>query len=281
MRPGDILDVVAEGRPGTSGTSGTPTVGRVAELLGVSVRTLHHWESLGLVTASRTAGGYRTYAADDVARLQRVVRYRELGVPLAAVAELLDEGSPSGGLEALHRQRAELLDRLDRTRDTLAAVDRLIEATERGTTLTAQEQAALFGADWDPSWPGQARERWGDTPQWRQHAERAADRSTADWAALAERVEALEADLVAAFRAGTAPGSERAADLAERHRASVAEHFDCTHSMHVCLARSYVEDARFREHYDRREPGLATWLRAVVEENARARGVDPATAVWE
>ncbi len=256
-------------------------MGRVAELLGVSVRTLHHWEALGLVAAARTTGGYRTYGPGEVARLQRVVRYRELGVPLAAVAGLLDEGSPSDGLEALRRQRAELLDRLDRTRDTLAAVDRLIEATERGTTLTAQEQAELFGADWDPSWPGQAREEWGDSPQWRQHAERAADRSTTDWAALAARIETLEADLAAAFRAGTAPGSERAAELAERHRASVAEHFDCTYAMHVCLARSYVDDPRFREHYDRREPGLAQWLRAVVEENARARGVDPATATWE
>ncbi|MEW9265103.1 MerR family transcriptional regulator [Kineococcus endophyticus] len=263
------------------GPDGELTVGRVAELLGVSVRTLHHWESLGLVTAARTNGGYRTYGPEEVARLQRVVRYRELGVPLAAVAELLDGGSPSDGLDALRRQRAELVDRLDRTRDTLDAVDRLIDATERGTTLTAQEQAALFGADWDPSWPGQARERWGDSPQWRQHAERAADRSTADWAALAERIETLEADLAAAFRAGTAPGSVQAAELAERHRASVAEHFDCTYSMHVCLARSYVDDPRFREHYDRREPGLAPWLRAVVEENARARGVDPETAVWE
>ncbi len=257
------------------------TVGRVAELLGVSVRTLHHWESLGLLSASRTAGGYRTYGPDEVARLQRVVRYRELGVPLAVVAELLDDGSPSGGLDALRRQRAELLDRLDRTRDALEAVDQLIDATERGTTLSSQEQAALFGADWDPSWPGQARERWGGSPQWRQHAERAADRAFADWAALAARVEALEADLAAAFRAGTAPGSERAAELAERHRASVAEHVDCTYAVHVCLARGYVDDPRFREHYDRREPGLATWLRAVVAENARAHGVDPATAVWE
>ena len=279
MSPGEPAAILEDVREGGIDDDGQLTVGRVAELLGVSVRTLHHWESLGLVAAARTSGGYRTYGPAEVARLQRIVRYRELGLPLGEVAGVLD-GDPDG-LDALRRQRAELADRLDRTRETLAAVDRLLHAAEHGPALSPREQAESFGADWDPSWPGQARERWGDTPQWRQYAERTADRAAGDWAALAARVEDLESDLAAAFTSGVQPGSAAAAGLAERHRASVAEHFDCTRAMHVCLARTYVDDPRFRAHYDRRVPGLAAWLRAVVEENARARGVDPATAVWE
>ncbi|PRY09776.1 MerR family transcriptional regulator [Kineococcus rhizosphaerae] len=253
-------------------------VGRAAEQLGVSVRTLHHWETLGLVTTARTAGGYRTYTCDDLARLHRVLRYRELGVPLADIVDLLGTGGDA--LELLHRQRAELLDRLDRTRRALAAVDRLIDATEHGPQLTPAEQVALFGDGWDPAWTAVARERWGGTDAWRQYAEHAADRTPRDWELLARDVAALEADLGAAKRADVEPGSPAADALAERHRASIAVHLDCSHARHVCLARRYTTEEGFRAHYDAVEPGLAAWLRAVVEANARAHGVDPDTATW-
>lgn len=68
------------------------TVGTVADLVGVSVRTLHHWDEIGLVKPSgRTPAGYRSYSSDDVGRLHRVLVYRELGFGLAAIAELLDD----------------------------------------------------------------------------------------------------------------------------------------------------------------------------------------------
>jgi hypothetical protein len=57
-------------------------------------------------------------------------------------------------------------------------------------------------------------------------------------------------------------------------------YFDCTHSMHVCLARSYVDDPGFRSFYDDLAQGLARWLRDAVDANARAHGVDPTTATW-
>ena len=72
------------------------TVGEAARLIGVSVRTLHHWDALGLATPSgRTWSGYRLYSPDDVARLQQVLVYRETGMPLARIGELLDEAGTS------------------------------------------------------------------------------------------------------------------------------------------------------------------------------------------
>ena len=68
------------------------TVGEVADLVGVTVRTLHHWDRIGLVSASgRTWSDYRMYDDDDVARIHRVLVYRELGFPLAQIADLLDD----------------------------------------------------------------------------------------------------------------------------------------------------------------------------------------------
>ena len=69
--------------------------------------------------------------------------------------------------------------------------------------------------------------------------------------------------------------------LAERHRASIGRHYDCTPSMQVVLARMYTEDPRFAAHYDERGEGLAVWLRRAIEESARSQGVDPETATWQ
>src|SRR5215203_5254239 len=67
-------------------------VGEVAELAGVTVRTLHHYDRIGLLTPSeRTAAGYRRYTPSDLDRLHRVLVYRELGFPLEEVATLLDD----------------------------------------------------------------------------------------------------------------------------------------------------------------------------------------------
>ncbi|MCP2267382.1 TipAS antibiotic-recognition domain-containing protein [Promicromonospora thailandica] len=82
-------------------------------------------------------------------------------------------------------------------------------------------------------------------------------------------------------RAGVRPGSAAANELAERHRASVGAYFDCAHSMQVCLGRPFVTDPGYRAFYDGVAPGLAVWLRDVVDANARAHGVDPEAAVWE
>lgn len=268
----------------TSSTDAVPpdglTVGGAASVVGVTVRTLHHWDELGLARPSRrTTGGHRLYDAADVARLHRVRLYRELGLPLADIAALLDAPADDAE-ESLLRQRDEVREHIARLERSAGALDRIIEARRSGVLLSPEEQVAIFGEQWRPERTAQARERWGDGAQWAQYAERAADRAPEDYRRIVADLDALHAELGAAVRAGVPPGSERAGALAERHRASVGVYFDCTHSMHVCLARTYVDDPGFRAFYDGIEPGLAVWLRDAVDANARAHGVDPETATW-
>jgi DNA-binding transcriptional MerR regulator len=256
------------------------TVGGAASVVGVTVRTLHHWDEVGLACPSqRTPGGHRLYDAADVARLHRVRLYRELGVPLAEIAGLLG-ASADDAEESLRRQRDQVREHIRQLERSADALDRLIEARRSGILLAPEEQVAIFGATWQPSWPVQARELWGDSEQWAQYAERSADRSPEDWRRIMKDVEALHADLAEAARGGVRPGSDRANVLAERHRASMSTYFDCTHPMHVCLGRTYVSDPGFRSFYDDMAPGLATWLGDAIDANARANGVDPETATW-
>ena len=121
-------------------------MGRVAGLAGVTVRTLHHYDEIGLVQPSaRTAAGYRAYSADDVERLQRVLAYRRLGFGLHEIADLV--GDPSTDAVAhLRRLRGLLLDRRDHADAMVAAIDRELEARAKGMRMTPEEQLEMFGA---------------------------------------------------------------------------------------------------------------------------------------
>ena len=261
--------------------SGELTVGQVAGLVGVSVRTLHHWDEIGLVVPSaRSWAGYRLYEPDDVARIHRVLVYRETGMPLAEVARILDDPDVDATAH-LARQRELLQHRIAHLTRMLRAVDTMMEKNGMGENLTPQQQAEILGAEWDPAWQEEAEERWGDSDEWAQAAARKAAMTRQDWARVAEETEALETDLANAMREGVVPGSERANALAERHRASIDRWFDTTYAKQVLIARGYVANSRFTAYYDKRESGLAAWIKEIIDANAAAHGVDPANAVWQ
>ncbi|MYR07415.1 MerR family transcriptional regulator [Gordonia sp. SID5947] len=246
------------------------TVGAVARLTGVSVRTLHHYDQIGLVVPSgRTAAGYRVYDDVDVERLHRVLTYRELGFPLEQIATLLDDPAADASAH-LRDQHALLIGRIDRLRRMVAAVEDMMDAKNNGIQLTAEEQAEIFGRDWPgDEYAAEAEERWGDSDAWQQSRERVARFSKDDWRAVKAETEALERRFADAMRADVVPGSAEANVLAEEHRESINRFYDCGYEMHVNLAGMYVADPRFTEHYDGVAPGLAKYVHDVIVANAR------------
>ena len=121
-------------------------MGRVAELGGVSVRTLHHYDEIGLVRPSaRTPAGYRAYSATDVGRLREVLAYRRLGFGLREVAELVDDASTDTAGHLL-RMRALLLQRREQADAMVAAIDRELEARAKGLPVTPEAHLEMLGA---------------------------------------------------------------------------------------------------------------------------------------
>jgi MerR family transcriptional regulator, thiopeptide resistance regulator len=257
------------------------TVGQVSARLGVTVRALHHWDETALARPSlRTAAGYRLYTAGDLERLHRIVVYRELGLGLDRIRAIVDD--PAADVPgALRAQRAQVAERIDRLRQLSAGLDRMIDAHERGLLLTTEQQAAIFGPQWNPDWPAQARQRYGDTAQWRRYAERAASRGPEEWQAITDAVAGLDRALGDALDAGVTPGSPEANRLVERHREVFASYFPLTRQMQVCLGRMFAADPAFAAHYDGIRAGLATWFRRIIDASARAHGIDPDTATWQ
>lgn len=261
--------------------AGGLTVGQASARLGVTVRALHHWDEIGLARPSlRTTAGYRLYTAGDLERLHRVVVYREIGLGLDRIRTVLDD-STADVPGALRAQRTQVAERIARLQRLSAGLDRMIDAHERGLLLTVEQQAAVFGPQWNPDWPAEARRRYGDTTQWQQYAERSASRGPEEWQAVTDAMADLDRALGEAMDAGVTPGSPEADQLVERHREVFASYFPLTRQMQVCLARTFETDPGFAAHYDGIRTGLAAWFRRIVDAGARAHGIDPETATWQ
>ena len=259
---------------GTTRVESPLTVGQVAERYGVTVRTLHHYDEIGLLTPSgRTAAGYRLYTGDDVTRLQHVVVYRRLGFALEDIALLLEH--PDSVESHLRRQRAAVMSRLDEMRDLVTAIDRALEREMNNQPATHDDMLELFGEGFYDS-QAEAEERWGETDAWKQSQQRTKHYTKADWAEVKEESDALHAAFIAAMDAGEPPTSTAAMDAAEAHRLHIDRGFyACSPEMHQGLADLYVSDPRFTQTYDEIRPGMSFYVRDAIYANAE-RAASPA-----
>jgi DNA-binding transcriptional MerR regulator len=244
------------------------SVGQLAQLSGVTVRTLHHYDEIGLLSPTRrTPAGYRAYASADLARLRRILFYRELGYPLDEIAAILADPDVTGHLRSQHRL---LRERIARLSAMVAALEKEMEAQQMGISLTPEEQFEIFGTDKaGGEWAQEADQRWGHTDAYRESARRTGTYGKDEWVAIKAEADAGLRDFADALRSGAPPDGSRAMDLAEAHRRHISRWFyDCGYDMHRGLAEMYVADERFAKHYEDVTPGLAQYVHDAIIANA-------------
>ena len=243
----------------------TLTVGALANASGVTVRTLHHYDDIGLLPASgRTNAGYRTYDESAVDRLRTILTYRELGLGLDEIAEVL--AHDGDGVAALRSARRRTKQRITRLRAIERALDAAITADERGTTMTPGEKLSVFG-DFDPAdHEDEARERWGDTEAYAESARRTATYTSEDWVAINAEAGDIYRAAHTLAESAAAPDGTDAAELVARHREHLSRWFyDCTPEIHAGLGSMYAKDPRFAESIDTAGgPGAAAFLSAAI-----------------
>ncbi|MFJ7214134.1 MerR family transcriptional regulator [Amycolatopsis sp. NPDC098790] len=247
-------------------------VGKVAALAGITVRTLHHYDEIGLLGPSgRTHAGYRSYSDDDLDRLQRILFYRELGFPLETIATLVDDP----GIDAdahLKKQRELLVARMGELGRMVAAVDRVMEARAMGNALTPEEKFEVFGEFREPDgYAEEAARRWGHTPEWRGAPVPTKEDLVAGEAARRDWV----ARLGAVLDAGRAPDSPEAAELAEAHREMLSRALGgCSYETQRRIAALYATEPAQLEFLVRageQRPGVGAFIRDAIEANAAHR----------
>lgn len=255
------------------------SVGQVADATGITIRTLHHYDEIGLLCPrGRSTAGYRRYDDADITRLHQILLYRELGFPLFRVASILDDPQPDPASQLRHQHEL-LTERIRRLQGMVAAIEHLLEAEQMGTALTPEERLELFGSDFSEDYAEEAEQRWGDTEAYRQSQRRTAGYTKADWQRISAETADLEQRSAAALNAGVPADSEPAMDLAEEHRQQISRWFyDCGYEMHRGLTSMYVQDDRFKARYEAIAPGLAEYLREAADANADRANADRADA---
>jgi DNA-binding transcriptional MerR regulator len=252
--------------------SRTYQVKDVARLTGVSVRTLHHYDAIGLlVPGARTAAGYRLYTDTDLLRLQQILIGRELGLPLEEIRRSLDDPG-FDRKAALLEQRQRLRDRAKQAEAMISAIDAALAALDGSGTTEEITMADLFDG-FDPSrYEDEARQQWGTTDAFAESQKRTRRYTPDDWKALEAEQAAVYDAAVSALKAGKTPSSADAMDIAERHRLTIDRWFyPCSHTMHRGLASMYESDDRFRQSIDKFGDGLTSFLAEAIRANA-ARG---------
>lgn len=245
------------------------SVGQVADLAGVTIRTLHHYDEIGLLSPSgRSAAGYRIYEEPDLERLQQILFYRELGFVLEEIAAIVDDPH-TDAVGHLRRQRGLLTGRIERLRKMVAAIDYELEAREMDIKLTPEERLEVFG-DFSPEdHAEEAEQRWGDTDAYRQSQRRVSNYTKEDLLKIKAEHDEVAASLTALFESGAAPESEEAIAAAEAHRQHISRwYYDCNYEIHWGLGEMYVSDERFRANYDALAPGLSEFIRDATRANA-------------
>lgn len=250
------------------------TVSQLARLSGTSVRTLHHYDAIGLLKPAAVGeNGYRHYGRAELLRLQQILLHREFGVPLSDIPALLEAQGPDR-LAALREQRARLDREADRLRRLTRTIDRTIAELEGRECTMDTQMFDGFSPALQVDYEGWLIAEYGE-PAARARIDEgltaigamSADEK-AEWAAEAT---ALREAFARAMAAGTAPGDAALDPLLARHHAWVGRTLAAppTAATYADLGRMNVEVAEFRAMYEAARPGLAEWMAQAMDGFAR------------
>lgn len=256
-------------------------VGELARLAGITVRTLHHYDEIGLLCPGvRSAAGYRLYGDADVARLQRILFYRELGFGLDRIADLLGGDGAAGTrpderdvMDHFRLQHRLLIERRERLQRMIENLERTMAAHDDGISLTPQERLEVFGETDPGQHDDEARERWGGTDAYEQSRRRTTTYTKDDWVRIKAEAAAVERAFADALVAGEPADGPVATDAARAHRDHLTRWFyDVTDELHLGLAELYVADERFTRYYEDVAPGLAQYVHDAIRAEVARRG---------
>lgn len=244
------------------------TVQKLSKLAGISTRTLRYYDEINILKPARiNSSGYRIYGLNEVDRLQQILFYRELGVSLEDIKEIIT--SPSfDPTSALKDHREKLLAKRNQLDILIANVDKTLRASERMITMSDKEKFEGFKQELidnnEKQYGKEIRTKYGD---------KEVDASNKKLMNMTEEqykeFEALGNELIStlieAKKTGD-PQSELAQKAADLHKRWLSFSWGSYNKdAHLGLANMYVEDERFKEYYDKHEAGLAEFLRDSVQ----------------
>jgi DNA-binding transcriptional MerR regulator len=244
------------------------TVQKLGSLAGVSTRTLRYYDEIGILKPARiNSSGYRIYGQKEVDRLQQILFYRELGVSLESIKDIVTAPSFDGAA-ALREHREKLLEKKEQLELLIANVDKTIALTEGRMNMSNKEKFDGFKKkmidDNEKKYGKEIREKYGNDTVNKSNA-KLKNMTQEQYNEVTALEVQLKLTLVEAFKTGD-PAGELAQKVADLHKQWLTYYWnEYSKEAHAGLAQMYVDDERFTAYYDKEQPGTAEFLRDAIE----------------
>ena len=229
-----------------------------AEFTGVSVRTLHYYDEIGLLKPAFVDKftGYRFYDESSLVRMQEILFYRELDFSLKCIAEILS--SPNYDKEkALAEQKKLLILKKERLERLIVAIDGAVKGENIMTAFDSNELE---------NYKQEAKEKWGTTTAYREHTKKTKDYSKDKWNNLAGEMDGIFAEFAVCMKNGAEPDSDEVQSLVKALQSHITEnYYRCTNEILAGLGQMYVADERFRNNIDKHALGTAEFVSRAIE----------------
>lgn len=243
------------------------TVQALGRIAGVSNRTLRYYDEIGILKPARiNSSGYRIYGQEEVDRLQQILFYRELGVSLDSIKDIIT--APSfDGKDALIEHREKLLEKRKQLDVLITNVDKTIALTEGRIKMSNKEKFQGFKRkmidDNEKKYGEEIREKYGKDKVEKSNA-KLMNMTQEEYDEVTNLSEQLMKTLAEAFKDGD-PASELAQKAADLHKQWLTYYWsEYSKEAHAGLAQMYVDDERFTAYYDKEQPGTAEFLRDAI-----------------
>jgi len=244
------------------------TIKQLSDLAGITRRTLHYYDEIGLFVPTEISGnGYRWYSEQELLRLQQILLLRNLGLGLETIADVLERDSREGTVAVLRRHRRWLVEERDRLRGLLHTIDRTIDDIEEGRAMTAESMFEGFAHN---PYEDEARERWGDQAV-DASKERMKGWSTADAEKARTGYGRVHEGLAPLLAEGVAVDDVRVQDLVQLHYELTSLFWTPNAEAYRGLAQMYVDDQRFTANIGQGNDALVAYLRDAMLVYADAR----------
>lgn len=236
-------------------------INEIAKLTGVTVRTLHYYDEIGLLKPSEiTDAGYRFYDEISLGTLQQILFFRELDFSLNDIKEIMTNPHYDR-TEALSKHKELLLQKRDRLNDLINLVDSTLKG-ENDMSFRQFDMAEIEANK--KKYATEVKERWGESDAYAESEKKTKNYNDTQWKALSGAGEALLDEF--AKNRNIQPDSKEAQALVEKWQAYITSNFyHCTKDILSCLGVMYIGDERFTENIDKNGEGTAAFMAACIE----------------
>ncbi|MBN8237307.1 MerR family transcriptional regulator [Halobacillus kuroshimensis] len=243
-------------------------VKEMAELAGTSIRTLHHYDEIGLLTPKWTnEKGYRFYGEEEVKKLQQILFFKEMDFPLARIQQII-ENPNFNEEEALSQHRTVLMKKKERLEKLISSVDQSLQSLQGGKVMTHEDRFKPFNKEeiekHQQQYAEEVEERWGHTDAYKESKRRTDQYKDEDWKKIQEESMAIDRSLSARMKDG--PGDSEVQRLIGEKRRHITDHFyPCTLEIFRGLGSMYVQDPRFKKNLEQWGEGYAAFLHEAID----------------